>query len=95
MSTFEHDAVIVTLASRASDQVRSGLKELHAGNLLAAEVFLNAAAATMQSLVVLLETPQPVKPFRRLVVVGTAAAPHDPELLPWMETTHGDDPDAA
>ena len=90
MSTFERDPVIASLASRASDQVKAGLNELHAGNLLAAEVFLNAAAATMQSLVVLLDGTQPVKPMRRLAVVGAQE-----EAIPeWMESKKGG-PDGA
>lgn len=84
MATFEHDAVIVTLASRGSDQVKAGLKELHAGNLLAAEVFLNAAAATMQSLVVLLESPPPPKPpLRKLCIVGTPRETYS-DIPEWM-----------
>jgi hypothetical protein len=93
--TFEHDAVIATLAARASDQVKAGVKELHGGNVLAALVYLAAAQATLSSLAALLDGTAPAKPMRRLCVVGTAAAPHDPDLAPWMETTHGEPDDGA
>ena len=68
--TYEKDPVIASLAARARDQVKAGLKELHAGNLLAAEVFLNAACATLQSLVALLDGPAPARPMRKLAIVG-------------------------
>jgi hypothetical protein len=88
--TFEHDAVIVALAARASAQVKSGLAALTAGRLLESQVFLNAAAATMQSLVVLLETPQPAKPpMRKLAVVGSYYPPNWPKCHCGLPTLDG------
>jgi hypothetical protein len=91
--TYDHDAVIVTLAARASIQVRDGLAALQGGKLLEAEVQLRAAHATLSSLAILLEKPEP-KPFRKLVVVGPAKA-EDSDLQPWMSQKFGGPDDGA
>lgn len=95
MSTFEHDAVIVTLANRASIQVREGLSALQGGKLGEAEVLLRAAHATLSSLAILLEKPEPVRPFRKLAVVGTPRETHS-DIPEWMNRkANSEDPDAA
>jgi hypothetical protein len=86
--------VIRRIADEVIAQITMGCKAYRAGDSLNGELHLSLANVALLKLQRLLDEP-PAKPFRRLVVVGTAAAPHDPELLPWMETTHGDDPDAA
>jgi hypothetical protein len=94
MASYDHDAVIVALAARASMQVKSGIKELHAGNLLGAEVFLNAAAATMNSLELLIADAPPVKPLRVLAIVGPRDEDADP-LPSWMGRKANDGGDGA
>jgi hypothetical protein len=86
--------VIRRIADEVIAQITMGCKAYRAGDVLSGELHMSLGQTALLNLQRLLDEP-PAKPFRRLVVVGTAAAPHDPELLPWMETTHGDDPDAA
>lgn len=88
--TYDHDAVIIALANRASTQVREGLAALTAGRHLEAEVHFRAAHATLSSLALLLEKPQP--PLRKLVVVGPRE--EDGDLPGWMNRKAGE-PDGA
>lgn len=91
--TYDHDAVIVALAARASTQVREGLAALQGGRVLEAEVHFRAAHATLSSLALLLEKPQP--PLRKLALVSAVRESTGDELEVWMERKHGEPGDGA
>lgn len=91
MTTYDHDAVVIALAARASTQVREGLAALTGGHILEAEVHFRAAHATLSSLALLLETPKP--PLRVLAIVGPRD--EDADIQPWMTKKHNGGNDAA
>jgi hypothetical protein len=88
-------AMIRACADGAKVQVLEGVKAVHAGELLTAELHFSLAQQALLKLERLLdESP---RPLRKLCLVGDRAPvdPGEPDLPAWMNEKHGGDDGAA
>lgn len=79
------------LIVRCREQVVTGIAHARRGDVVLAEAWFNAAAASLDALHALLDEPLQKPPLRKIALV---VMPRDEELPAWMNKKVGD-PDGA